>query len=598
MATTIKPTDLDFARIKNQLKTHLQSKTEFKDYNFEASGLSNVLDVLAYGIHYDALIANFALNETYLNTAQLRSSLISIAESMGYVPGSRTAAAAAVNISVDLSSLASQPATIELPIGTQFTSEVDDVLFTFSTRETLFASNNGGVYEFETSEGSSNVLIHEGTEKSKRFIVGSADNEVYVIPDNNLDINTVTVRVYESLSSSEFEEYTNIFSATELTENSALYNIKESPNEYFELNFGDGNALGKLPSPGNVIEVTYLSVFGPDANTAAVFTPVSEYVYDGDDYTLAVATVSSAAGGSNKESIESIRRNVPFRYAAQNRMVTATDYSSLILREYGSSIRDIISWGGEDNTFPEFGVTFISVLFNDDVSAEAQDTIKTGIESLVSQFAVITFDIRFSDPEITYLELNTTFRFDPNLTTSTLESTEDNVRTAIVEYMTEETNRFSGAFRRSNLLSKIDDVSNSVLSSAVDVTMNKLYIPSLTALNTFTITFPTVIDDVITSSPFIYNGNRCVVQSNVTNGTLQVIRTTDGVVLIDNVGEYDTAAGTLSIIGLEVDAFVEGSTALTFRVKPSNAAQIVPSANVILQYDTERSRVTGELRNG
>lgn len=593
--TTIKSTELDFQVIRNNLKTFLQEKDEFRDYNFEASGLSNILDVLAYSIHYDALTANMALNESYLNSAQLRSSIVSIAESMGYVPGSKTSSSASVTLSTNLSSLANQPATIELPINSPFNAVVDDITYRFVTREALFASNDNGVYTFANASGSTNVLIYEGTVKTRTFIVGSqADAEVYVIPDEALDISTVIVRVYDTIDSSSFVEYENVFKASSINENSTLYNIKEAPNGYYEINFGDGNALGQLPTAGQRIEVEYVAATGADANGAEVFSSVNGITVNNQTFNLSTVTVSPSAGGSDKEGIESIRRNAPFRYATQNRMVTANDYSQLILREFGSNIKDIISWGGEDAIVPEFGVTFVSILFNEDVSSETISSIQNQITDLAESFAVITFDVRFTDPDTTFLAITTEFSFDPNLTTASLASVESEVRAVIDSYTDTETERFSGAFRRSNMLTLVDDVSPSVLSSSATLTMSKEYVPSLSRLNTFTLRFPVGITASVVSDTYLQNGVRVYV-SSTTDGKLQVKRRSDDVVLKDVVGSYDQLTGEIRLEGLDVDAFVEGSTAIRFYATPANQAAIVTSRNDVLEYDETRSRVTGTV---
>ena len=188
MASTIKSTDLDFTNIKQKLKSHFQKKTEFNDYDFEASGLSNILDVLAYNTHVNGLTANYSLNEAFLTTAQLRSSVVSHAQTLGYEVSSSTAAKAIVNLSLNLTGVSGRPAQIALAKGTTFTSSIDGVTFTFRTRETFYAQDNGtGTYEFKASDGTSNISIFEGVEKIKTFLVGEKDErQVYVIPDLSL----------------------------------------------------------------------------------------------------------------------------------------------------------------------------------------------------------------------------------------------------------------------------------------------------------------------------------------------------------------------------------------------------------------------------
>ena len=212
MATTINSTALDFTNIKANLKKYLESQTEFADYNFEASGLNNILDVLAYNTHVNGLTSNFAINESFLGTAQLRSSVVSLATGIGYIPDSMTAAQGTINITLDLSGVADRPATVSLPAFTKFTANIDDLSYTFMTKEVFSAIDNGtGTYRFKTSDDSLAIPIFEGTLKSKTFLVGATEDrmaDAYIIPDFNMDADTVTVRVFESYGSNTSTVYT------------------------------------------------------------------------------------------------------------------------------------------------------------------------------------------------------------------------------------------------------------------------------------------------------------------------------------------------------------------------------------------------------
>lgn len=595
MTTTIRTTDLDFQRIKNSLKEFLKQKDEFKDYNFEAAGLSNILDVLAYNTHYNALTANFALNESFLGTAQLRSSLVSIAEALGYNPRSKTAAIAKVNLSVNLSSLTNQPSSLEMLKGTSFSGSFDDISFTFTINEDLIAFNSGGVFNFQNSSGSTDVDIVEGTSRTKTFIVGSFEqNETYVIPDVNLDTSTVVVKVFAQGETELFTEYKNIFSASTVDQNSTLYMLRESPNGYFEINFGDGNSLGQIPSPGDRVVVEYVATNGETANGIQVFTPNADFTYNSVDYPITVTTVNNSGGGAQKESEESIRRNAPFRYASQNRMVTANDYSSLILREYGSYIRDIISWGGEENEFPEFGVTFVSIQYNNDVPESTQQSLQAEIAGLVQDFATVTFDVRFADPKETYLELETSFVYDQNLSATTLETTESQVREAIATYTETNINFFGGVYRKSNLLSEVDNVSAGVKNSSTSATMYKRIEVTEDDLNTFSTRFPVSIGSIVTSDTFFQNSQRVFLRST-SAGKIQVINRTSNAVVKDLIGEVNPSTGVVSVTGLQIDTLSEGVPYLRVFATPANQSYIPVAQNNLLIYDPTRSSVSGTI---
>lgn len=509
MATTIKSSALDFNNIKSNLKDYLANKDEFKDYNFEASGLSNILDVLAYNTHLNALIANFALNESYLPTAQLRSSVVSLSEGIGYVPDTDTAAQAKVRLTFNTTA-AGREQTVSLPAYTQFTSNVDDVSYTFQTVESFTATDDGtGFYEFKTNDGSNRISIFEGTLKTKTFLVGEyEDNPVYVIPDGTLDADTVTIKVYTSATSVDFTTYQNIVNATSISSNSTIYILKESPNGYFELSFGDGETFGIAPQAGNRIEVEYLSVKGNDANNASVFTPVSQFTSGVITSDINVITYVNSIGGDEKESIESIRKNAPFQYATQNRMVTAEDYSSLILQSYSTLIEDIASWGGEEAVEPEFGAVYISILFEDDVTAATIANTKQAIRELAAQLSIVSFNIRFIDPIETFIEMDTFFQFNPKLTDLTLNAVQDQVNTTISSYFTNNTGGFKQAFRRSNVLSLVDESSTSILSSRANIRMQQRFTPTaptlISVINSLLLDVDaTSVDDINTIVDFV-----------------------------------------------------------------------------------------------
>lgn len=598
MATTIKSSNLDFASIKNNLKSFLLEKEEFKDYNFEASGLSNLLDVLAYNTHLNGLTANFALNESFLSTAQLRSSLVQLATAIGYIPHSKTASEAKIKMAMNLSNVADRESTITIATGYQFTSKVDTRKYTFQTNETLIATDDGaGYYKFTTLDGDDKISVYEGDKKTKTFIAGdNEENAVYVIPDKNMDIDTAVIKVFENTTTTKYVTYTNILKATTISEQSTLYILKEMPNGYYELTFGNGTTLGQTPPAGAKIVVDYLSCNGANADGALVFEPSSTIkITDSVSRTPTISTYSKSVGGGEKEVLESIRKNAPFQYASQNRMVTYADYNSLILRNFATLIKDINSWGGEENLKPEFGVVFTSIEFEDGVSEARKDITKTSIVDLASQLAVATFDIKFTDPVKTWVETEVFFRFNPALTTLSLNTIQEEVRSVVQNYFTENTGKFGQAFRRSNMLTLVDDVSPAVLSSRVEVKMQQRFAPSLLVEQDHDFKFPVPIatpDDVfyrITSSTFVYKGQNCQVRNLLNSNKLQVINLSTNRAIVDNVGSYNAATGEVTITGLQVDQTIGGVNYIKLAVVPANQSVIRPEREYILNQDKARS---------
>lgn len=595
MATTIKSTSLDFDAIKNNLKTFLAEKEEFADYNFEASGLSNILDVLAYNTHYNGLTANFALNESFLGTAQLRSSIISLAEGIGYIPDSKTSSQAIIKMSVNLNGVVGRPANLQLPSGFKFNATVDETEYVFQTQENLSASDNGeGLYIFNDASGSANIKVFEGTERVKTFLVTKKEeNAVYIIPDTNIDIDTAVVRVYESASTSTFATYTNILKANTINANSTLYILKESPNGFYELSFGNGTTLGKAPEAGSKVTVTYLASSGADADTAKTFEPQNQIQVAGSGYSVSVTTVSNSVGGGEKESLESIRKVAPFQYASQNRMVTAVDYSTLVLRNFSTLIKDIQSFGGEDALDPKFGTVFLSILFNSDVDASTVATTKSSIVDLAKQLSVASFNIEFTDPVKTFVETQTFFQFNPNLTTLSRNTIQDNVTNAIDTYFEDNTGKFGQSFRRSNLLTLVDEVSPAILSSRSNIKIQRRFTPTLTSIQDHTLRYVSDIaetDDVnyiITSTAFTFKNKTCVLRNKLKTNKLEVFNQDDREVIVDNVGSY--ANDTVSIVGLQVDNFVGSEGFIKVSAKPANESAVTPFRNDVLEHDKSLS---------
>lgn len=605
MATNIQSTQLDFTEIKNSLKTYLAQQPEFADYNFEAAGLSNILDVLAHNTHFNGLVANFALNESFLNTAQLRSSVVSHAESLGYNVRSSTSATAYLNISTTITE-PDRPTSITLPKYTAFTSSVDDVTYTFYTLETYTATDNGtGTYTFLNSNGTTGIPVVEGTLRTKTFYVGSTtDRQIYVVPDATIDTSTITVNVYTSSTSSDFVVYSSLLTAISVSNSSTLYQIKESPNGYYELIFSDGITTGIAPTAGNKIVMTYLSSNAAASNTASGFVAASGIIVNGLSYTLSSTTATAASGGSEKESIEAIRQNAPLAFSAQQRLVTADDYKALILSNY-SSVTDCVAWGGEDNQpNPEYGKVFVSLKFPDNFSDAAKTTIKNSIQTnLITPLSIMTIGTEFVDPTITYLECETFFRFNPNRTNVTLKTTEDSVFSTVNTYFSDNLNKFSEPFRRSNVVSEIDNISDAVLNSRMDVKVQQRFTPTLSTSASYTLSFPVELaipDDVnyiISSNTFTFNDAVCSIRNLLNSNQLQVVDV-DGNVQVNSVGSYDANTGVVSITGFAPVTITGGLTYIRISATPANQSTIIPLRNYVLNIDPERSFASGIVDYG
>ena len=276
-------------------------------------------------------------------------------------------------------------------------------------------------------------------------------------------------------------------------------------------------------------------------------------------------------------------------------MVTADDYSSLVLRNFSTLIKDIKSFGGENALKPEFGAVYMSIVFEDDVTDATKTSTKNSIQDLVDQLAVVSFKLRYLDPVTTFIETNTFFQFNPKLTTLSLNSVTDSVNTIIREYFSINTGKFSQAFRRSNILSLVDDVSPAVLSSRMEVKMQQRIIPRLDAQNDFDLRFPTSIqaaddkDFIIDSSAFNINNKSAKIRNKLSSNKLQVVTLDGDTVIVDNVGSFDPASGVISLVGLKPSSIIGGVNYIKIKAVPANQSAIAPQREDILQFDEDPS---------
>lgn len=604
---TISSSDLDFNTIKNSLKTYFQRQSEFADYDFDGSGLSNILDVLSYNTHINGLIANLAINESFLNSSQLRSSVVSHAENLGYYPKSKTGSTATVRLTIGPDTDLQNTSVITLSkLDTAFTADVDGNSFTFRTTENVTATNDGSNnFSFVTESGSNDIPIKEGIMKTKTFIVGeSVDDQVFVVPDENMDTSTVEVSVFETPTSGEETKtvYKDVNSVLSITSDSTVYIIREAPNGYYEFTFSDGTILGKKPQPGNKIIIKYLSTSGADANDAETYEPVSTVTIDAKTFSITVSSPTKSAGGSDKESLSSIKKNAPIKFASQQRLVTAQDYKALILSNFGNVVQDVAAWSGADNIPAIYGRVYVSLNFKDNISSDSQNATKTSIQSNLSEnLSVMSIDTFFTDPVNTFLELTVGFNFDPDLSGETAAAAESNIRTAIINYFDTNLNTFDAVFRKSQVLSTIDAVSPAVLDSTLSVSMQQSFTPTLNTTADYTIDFPAAIanpsstDYTITSTTFTFNNQTATIKNKLGSTTLQLC-TTDPtpVILKDNAGSYNASTGVITLSGFNISAITSGST-IKISATPANQNTIKPLRNYIFKVDEAKLAVSSTL---
>ena len=484
MATNLNVTELDFADIKQNLKNYLKQQSQFNDYDFEGSGLSVLLDVLAYNTHYNALNAHYSLNEAFLDSAQIRGNVVTRAKLLGYVPRSVLAPRAQINLVVDVSAeIGTKPSVLSLPRGTKLNTIVEGEEFQYVVLETQQATLIGNTYTF------SNVVIAEGTVRTLKYRVDNdIENQKFQLTDLNADTSSLRVRIQENEESSGFDIYTKFESLKNVDSSSKIYYLQENAAGYFEIFFGDG-VTGFKPSNNNIVTLDYVITEGDESNGANVFSMVDNI---GGYSNITVTTAVKAAGGVEAETLESIRFNAPLTFTTQNRAVTSEDYAAIIKKEF-SNIDSISTWGGEDNDPPDYGRVYIAIkpLLSETLTT-AEKTDITG--AILKGKNVVSITPQIVDPNFTYLEIDAFFKYNPNLTDRSSVELQTVVRDTISDYNFNNLNKFDGVFRHSQLTRAIDNSDPSILNTVVRPRMFQYITPtvdtnSVVELQNHTLTF-------------------------------------------------------------------------------------------------------------
>ena len=608
-------TEFDFDDVKSNLKVFLKGQTEFKDYDFEGSGMSALLDVLAYNTHYLGFNANMLANEMFLDSASLRSSIVSHAKTLGYVPNSARASVATIDVNLNTTSLTSAT----MPAGTVFTTSVDGTDFQFVTSADKTASSIGNIIPLL------NVKIFEGTFVSTRYTVDSSDvDQRFLLTDNRADITTLTVKVQTSSSDTTTATYTEATDITQVSATSKVYFIQEVEAGKFEVYFGDG-IVGDAMDDGNIVILTYVVSNKAAANGAAIFTNAATIATVSD---VAVATVTSANSGSEAESLASIKYNAPLDYASQGRCVTAEDYKVFTKKLYPNA-QAVQVFGGESGSFdtslgvvstPEYGKVFISIKSSTGLNLTTSE--KTQLVKDFAPFTVASTTPVIVDPAITFLILNSTFKYDSSATTETSEALKTSVISTLQTFNDNNLEQFEGMYRHSKVTGLIDNTDTSITSNITTVRMAKKFTPTLNASTLYTINFDNTfynpirhrdaftyseahaktLAGVISSSGFLISGdatNEMFFDDDGT-GTLRIYYISAGERIYQDfsAGTVDYENGTIVTSGVNITTVSNvddvASTQIRIIAIP-DSNDIVPKRNQVLEIDFVNLTVTGEV---
>ena len=598
MATKLEISQLDFDGIKDNLKTFLSQQDEFTDYDFEGSGMNVLLDVLAYNTHYIGYNANMLANEMYLDSADQRASVVSLAKQVGYTPRSAVASQATIDVLVNNATGAS----ITMSRGTKFTTTVDSTNYSFVNNADVSITPSDGVYKF------SNLVVYEGTYLNYKYTANTSDTDQrFIIPNDNVDTTTLTVKVQESSSDSTTNTYTLATGITGIESTSKVYFLQEVENGRFEVYFGDG-VLGQAIADGNIVILDYIVCNRDEPNGATTFT-LSGTV--GGFSNVTITTINNANGGDDPETIKSIKYNAPRDYTSQDRAVTADDYKVLVKSLYANA-QSVQVYGGEDAATPDYGKVYVSIKAKS--GSNLTEVTKNSIVASLKSYAVASVTPVIIDPETTYITLIITFKYDSSLTTKDVSTLQTNVSDAITSYNTSTLEDFTGMFRYSAVTKTIDGADTSILSNITTIKLYKYITPTLNSALKYTLSFNNAFYNphsehnktaggIVSSTGFKINDDSSTNEHFLDDdgdGNIRVyyLSGTTRIYTSSTYGTIDYTTGEIILTSAHLTSIsnVDGaaSTRVRIFVKP-DSNDIVPVRNQVLSIDTTNSLITGSV---
>ena len=595
MATNkkLEVTDLDFDSIKTNLKKFLRQQDQFTDYDFEGSTISSLLDVLAYNTHYNGVYANVLANEMFLDSADMRNSIVSHAKHVGYTPRSATAPYADVDLVVNNAT----GATLTAAQGTTFTSTVDGVSYNYIVKEDTTTTPVDGVYTFK------NLELYEGTLVTNKYTVNTTDaNQRFLIKNDMADTTTLLVKVQNSSTDTTTTTYALSTDLADVSSTSAIYFLEGAEDEQYEVVFGDG-VLGKALSTGNIVSLIYIVTNGSDSNGASSFA-LSGNVGGFTDVSLTVNT--NSVNGADPESPASIRFNAPKQYATQNRAVTAKDYESKVKSIY-SNAKSVQVWGGEDNETPVYGRVYISI--NPVAGATLTEATKSDIITQLKDFNVASITPVIEDPETTFIQPTVTVRYDAKSTTNTAASIKSLVQTAITNFNTDNLQEFDQVFRHSKFIETVNKADDSILSNITTLKLHKAFTATVSSSTTYTISFNNALYNphsghnsdmggILSSSSFKVSGDTTndYFLNDDGQGNIRLYYVAGGVNVYTNNTQgtinYTTGKITLNSLHISEVGNVDGATSTTIRLTVvPNSVDVVPVRNQVIEIDETNTTV-------
>lgn len=560
--STIKLTDLDFNTLKENFKTFLKGQPVFKDYDFDGSNINVLLDLLAYNTFQNGFYLNMLASEAFLDSAQMRESVISHAKELNYVPRSSRSARANVNIL-----FTANTNVVTIPKDTSFTTTVGNKLYSFLTQETTvhFSSD---LTEYKTFNAT-NLEIYEGEKITDRYVVNYDDpTQRFLISDPRVDTRSINVYVYEG-GENDTLNYKAATTLLDLDYNSVVYFLQAAEKGKYEIIFGD-DVIGRRPADSAIVEIEYRATNGPAGNGAYKFFLDSDFTGGRFGSTPVVSTNELASGGAEPEDLSSIKYYAPRHFQVQERAINTSDYEVMLKQKF-PEITTISAYGGEELSPPMYGKVYIAVDISD-IDGLPQSKIQEYTQFLKPR-SPLSIDPVFVEPDYLYYSVNTNVKYNVNSTNLKPEQIKSLVINQILNYNEHYLSDFKSPFRYSKLIRAIDDADAlSVISNETDIKIYKKLTPALRATQNIALTFDIALtksvskigtqyddDDMVTvfTSEYILNGERVRIHDDG-NGILRVVKLVNNkyIVVIPNIGTVDYDTGIIKFVNFRIDAYL------------------------------------------
>ena len=474
-------TNLDFDQIKAQIKNYLAANSDFKDFDFEGSNFSILIDTLAYNTYINAFNANLVANESFLDSATLRENVVSLARNIGYVPRSNTAAKASITFSVEIDDVASQVPFVTLKPGLVAVGQANESTYRFSIPEAISAivenyTNDDGsvsrVAHFGTQTNP--ITVYQGTLVENTFLVMTNQDQRFILDNPQIDSSTINVFVSKNNTSGLGRQFRKIDNILNLSKDSEIFLIQEIQDEKFEILFGDG-FFGKKLENNNQIIARYIVTDGARGNGAQAFD-FQGTIIDQNGTTkipkqnVSITTINGAVNGSNIENINSIKYMAPRMYSAQYRAVTPRDYEAIISQIYPAT-ESVAVVGGEEMDPPQFGTVRISIKPKN--GTYVSDFDKQFIKNELKNYAIAGINSKIVDLKVLYVEIDSTVYYNTSQV-ATPDTLKTKITNALTTYSnTVDINKFGGRFKHSKTVQLIDRVHNGITSNITKVRIRR-----------------------------------------------------------------------------------------------------------------------------